>query len=308
MNAALSPSPQARLALSTCWCSHRHTDGFAMLAEMRELGFSRVELSHGVPVYLVPGILRGIDEGVIEVGSVHNFCPLPSEVDRAAPNLFQPSARHGLEGRAWLRHSLQTFELAKRVGASHVVLHSGSVFFPFLSPAKAFAPGAGETGGRREKALARLQKRSLPALDRVEANFRSLLAETAGSGVRLAVENREGILELPPDSELAAFVNRFDPSEVVYWHDTGHAEIKRRLGLLDPDALLERLADRLAGFHLHDVDASGRDHQAIGSGAIDFRKLAATFRPHHLLVLELHPRVTAEEVRASRDRILEAAG
>jgi len=155
--------------------------------------------------------------------------------------------------------------------------------------------------------MERLRKRARPALDRVERHFRSLLEASVDSGLRLAVENREGILELPPDSELGSFVNRFDPSEVAYWHDTGHAEIKRRLGLLDPEALLEELANRLAGFHLHDVDASGRDHQAIGSGAIDFRRLAAFFRPHHLLVLELHPRVTVAEVKASRDWILQSS-
>ena len=299
-----------RLALSTCWCSHRHRDGYEMLAEIRELGFSRVELSHGVPMSLVPGILRAVGEGVIAVGSVHNFCPLPSEVDRAAPNLYQPSARAGLEGQAWLRHSLRTIEFAKRVGASHVVLHSGSVRFRLRSPAKSLALGAGAAAaeGEREKAMGRLRRKSGPALERVEANFRNLLAESAGSGLRLAVENREGLLELPPDEGIAAFVARFDPSGVAYWHDTGHAEIKRRLGLLDPEALLEALADRLAGFHLHDVDESGRDHQAVGSGTIDFRKLAAAFRPHHLLVLELHPRVSAEEVVASRERILEAMG
>jgi sugar phosphate isomerase/epimerase len=278
-----------------------------MLAEIRELGFLRVELSHGIPVSLVPGILRGVDEGLVEVGSVHNFCPLPSEADRAAPNLFQPSTRRGLESRAWLRHSQRTLDFAKRVGASHVVLHSGSVFFSFLSPAKVLSRVTNEAAPRREKAMERLRKRSCPALDRVERHFRSLLDTGADSGLRLAVENREGILELPPDSEIRSFVNRFDPSEVSYWHDTGHAEIKRRLGLLDPEALLEDLADRLAGFHLHDVDASGRDHQAIGSGAIDFQRLAASFRPHHLLVLELHPRVTAAEVKASRDRILEVS-
>lgn len=160
----------------------------------------------------------------------------------------------------------------------------------------------------RKKALKRLSKKSGPALDRVEESFRKLLAETAASGVCLAVENREGLLELPPDEGLVEFVERFDPIEIAYWHDTGHAEIKRRLGLFDPDALLETFSDRLAGFHLHDVDTSGRDHQAIGSGTIDFQKLVGCFRPHHLLVLELHPRVTASEVVASRERILEVTG
>jgi hypothetical protein len=105
----MSHSHFDRIALSTCWCSHRHTDGLAMMEEIRELGFARVELGHGVPVSLVPGVLRAVDEGLVEVGSVHNFCPLPVEADRAAPNFFQPgvveaipaNARVGQAGRGF---------------------------------------------------------------------------------------------------------------------------------------------------------------------------------------------------------------
>jgi sugar phosphate isomerase/epimerase len=276
-----------------------------MLEEIRELGFLRVELSHGVPVTLIPGILRAVDEGMMKVGSVHNFCPLPAEVDRAAPNLFQPSARPGPESRAWLRHSLRTLEFAKRVGASHIVMHSGSVSFRFRSPAKALLPGPETDDEARKAALERLRKKSPSALDRVEGHYRSLLDHAAVTDLCLAVENREGALELPLDEDLPGFLGRFDPGSVVYWHDTGHAEIKRRLGLLDPPALLDSLVDRLAGFHLHDVDASGRDHQAVGSGTIDFKCLAKWIRPHHHLVLELNPRVSREEVLTSHARILE---
>jgi sugar phosphate isomerase/epimerase len=300
----MSNSPENRIALSTCWNSHRHSDGYAMMLEIRDLGFERVELGHGVPVFLVPGILRAVDEGILEVGSVHNFCPLPVEADRAAPNFFQPSAKSRNESRAWLRQSLQTLELARRVKATHVVMHSGSVRFRFRSPAAVLESGAAADEASRETALARLRKGSLAALDRVEFQFRTWLEQAGEPKPRLAVENREGVLELPADRDLPAFLGRFDPGSVVYWHDTGHAEIKRRLGLLDPMARLGELADRLAGFHLHDVDDSGRDHQAIGSGSIDFRGLAAFVRPHHHLVLELHPRVAREAVVASRERLL----
>ena len=75
-------------SLSSCWCSHRHQDGYAMLREMADLGFDQVELSHGVRIVLVPGILKAVEEGMIKVGSTHNFCPLPIGVVQAAPNLF----------------------------------------------------------------------------------------------------------------------------------------------------------------------------------------------------------------------------
>ena len=86
-----------------------------MLEEIRELGFKFTELSHGVPAYLVEGILRALKEDMIRVSSVHNFCPLPVMAQGAAPNLFQPSAKKGIEQRSWLRYSRQTLDFAKRV-------------------------------------------------------------------------------------------------------------------------------------------------------------------------------------------------
>ncbi|MCB1203902.1 MAG: sugar phosphate isomerase/epimerase [Verrucomicrobiae bacterium] len=276
-----------------------------MLAEIRELGFSRVELSHGVPVSLVPGILEAVREGVVKVSSLHNFCPLPSGTDRAAPNFYEPSAGNRVERTAWLRQSLRTLELARCVGANCVVMHGGSVHFRFRSPAPKLASRNDGDGMQRGKALQRLQKRSAPALSRVESQIRHLLSEAGEEAPCLALENREGILELPLDDQFPDLLGRFDPRHLAYWHDTGHAEIKRRMGLLDPLSRLEQLADRTAGFHVHDVHANGRDHQPLGSGTVDFAYLREFIRPCHHVVLELHPRVSGEEVIASRKRLLD---
>ena len=76
------------LALSTSWCSHRHKDGYVMLREMADLGYEYIELSHGIRITLVPGILKAVEEGVVKISSTHNFCPLPTEVVQAAPPQF----------------------------------------------------------------------------------------------------------------------------------------------------------------------------------------------------------------------------
>ncbi|HRP06816.1 MAG TPA: sugar phosphate isomerase/epimerase, partial [Opitutaceae bacterium] len=91
-----------KFALSTSWCSHRHTDGYAMAKEMADLGFSQIELSHGIRIILVPGLLKAIEEKVISVVSTHNFCPLPAGINQAAPNLFEPSSRYAREREQWV--------------------------------------------------------------------------------------------------------------------------------------------------------------------------------------------------------------
>src|SRR5574343_531181 len=104
------------LALSSCWLSQRHQDGYEMLKEMAALGFEWVELSHGTRITLVPGILRGVEEGVIKVASCHNFCPLPTGINHSAPNLYTPSTKDARERDQWLRHSKRSLDFAAQVG------------------------------------------------------------------------------------------------------------------------------------------------------------------------------------------------
>ncbi|MGH7989455.1 MAG: sugar phosphate isomerase/epimerase, partial [Limisphaerales bacterium] len=114
-------------SFSTCWNSHRHTDGRAMLREIRDLGFDHAELSHGIRVSLMPGILEAVDAGEMKISSLHNFCPLPMGVTQAAPNLYEFSDERPLERELAVKHTLKTFEFASRVKAPVVVLHLGSI-------------------------------------------------------------------------------------------------------------------------------------------------------------------------------------
>src|SRR5215510_1728922 len=114
-------------SFSSCWNSQRHTDGRAMLREIRELGFERAELSHGTRISLMPGILDAVDAGEIKISSLHNFCPLPMGVNHSAPNLYQFTAERDRERELALRYTMKTLEFASRVKAPMVVLHLGSV-------------------------------------------------------------------------------------------------------------------------------------------------------------------------------------
>src|SRR5437667_6299635 len=114
-------------SFSTCWNSHRHPDGRAMLREIRELGFEYAELSHGTRISLLPGIIDAVDAGEIKISSLHNFCPLPMGVNYSAPNLYQFSAEREREREMAQRCTLKTMEFAVRVKAPVIVLHLGSI-------------------------------------------------------------------------------------------------------------------------------------------------------------------------------------
>ena len=51
------------LAFSTCWNSHRHSEGEAMVDELLALGFDTIEISHGLKVSLLPGLQKAFAEG-----------------------------------------------------------------------------------------------------------------------------------------------------------------------------------------------------------------------------------------------------
>jgi sugar phosphate isomerase/epimerase len=306
------------LTLSTSWCSPRHTDGYVMLQEMAALGFTHVELSHGIRITLVPGILKAVEEGVIKIGSTHNFCPLPTGVAQAAPNLFEPSAAlNSQEHDQWLRHTKRSIDFAAQLKARVLVCHLGSVHFFWFNPGHALRefPGTHPDAviptdqtyqALLAKSQAKLRKRMGPYWEQTKASVLQVLDYAAQRGIKLGFENREKFEELPLDEDYPGFIEGLPAgASAGYWHDTGHADIKEKMGVLNHRQQLEKMAPRLIGFHLHDVNAEGRDHQPIGAGHIDFKMISEFWRPEHLLVLEFSPRVDVAGVKASQQRILD---
>src|SRR5260221_7853739 len=106
---------------------NRHTDGRVMLREIRDLGFEFAELSHGIRISLLPGVIEAVDAGEIKISTLHNFCPLPIGVNHAAPNLFKFTSLDARERENAYRHSMKTLETAARLKAHLVVLHMGCI-------------------------------------------------------------------------------------------------------------------------------------------------------------------------------------
>jgi len=290
-------------SFSTCWNSHRHTDGRAMLREIRELGFEYAELSHGVSISLMPGILAAVSAGEIKISSLHNFCPLPMGVTHAAPNLYEFSADKDYERDLAIRHTLKTFDFAGLVQAPAVVLHLGSMEL------KDYTGRLCDLLERDRTPTPRFQKLRAEAIAKREVTkgkyvahtnetLRKLLPEAEKRGLKLGCENRQALEEIPLESDFVSFFREFPSPNVVYWHDVGHAQIKENLGLIRHVAHLESLASRLLGFHVHDVQFPDRDHAAPGTGTIDYAALKPFVKPEHIKVFELSPALPVEAVRS----------
>ena len=291
-------------SFSTCWNSARHTDGRAMLREIRDLGFEYAELSHGIRLSLVPGILDAVNAGEMKISSVHNFCPLPVGVTGPSPNLYEFSADRERDHQLAIKHTVNTLDFAQRVGAPLVVLHFGSMDL------KDYTGKLKELLERGEKGTPKFQKFVAEAnaareakkkkfYDRSRETLRHLLTESKFYGLKFGIEIREAVEELPVESDFKSLLEEFPAPKVYYWHDTGHAQVKQDLGFINHVQHLAAHADRLAGFHIHDVKFPARDHFPPGGGDIDFASLKPFVKPEHIKVFELSPKVPLDSVTRS---------
>jgi sugar phosphate isomerase/epimerase len=277
-----------------------------MLREIRELGFEYAELSHGTRISLLPGILEALDGGEIKISSLHNFCPLPMGVNNAAPNLYQFSAERPRELELAQRYTLKTLELAERVKAPAIVLHLGSIEMKnYTERLLELAARNGRETPKYQKLCRDLdEKREAkkgPCLERMKGLVKKLLPEAESRGLKLGAENRQGLEELPFESDFQFLFRELASPSLGYWHDTGHAQIKENLGFMPHAMHLESLREHLIGFHIHDVQFPGRDHCAPGTGTLDFVALKPFVRPEHIKVFEFSPSISPDEARRGVD-------
>src|SRR2546421_3027051 len=196
-------------SFSTCWNSHRHSDGRSMLREIRELGFEYAELSHGTRISLLPGILDAVQAGEIKISSLHNFCPLPMGVNHAAPNLYQFSAERPRERELAVRHTIKTLEFAQRVGAPVVVLHLGSIEMKNYTEKLLDLAAAGEKSSPRyqklvDELVSKRAARKNAFFQHTLDSLKKLLPEAESHGVKLGLENRQSLEELLLEEDYAA--------------------------------------------------------------------------------------------------------
>ncbi len=300
---------------STCWNSHRHKDGEAMCAEIRELGFDTIEVSHGLPLSMLPGIIKAVESGCIRVAGVHNFCPAPIEVKGDVPDAYRFTSHRESERERAMRLTEETLMAAERMGARYVVLHMGSVELlrgragtrelermvrHGLQGTREYARRKWEIVRRRERLSPLYYERARVALYR--------LAELAEKrGLILGVEGRSHLEQTPGEDEMLRLMQEFDTVAAVrYWHDFGHIQRKHNLLLLHHEQYLRRLQPWLYGAHVNDVDWPARDHREpfyYRGGDVDFERLLPQFFTQDMpLSWELSRSVPPERIRASLEK------
>jgi sugar phosphate isomerase/epimerase len=299
------PGHHAMLAFSSCWNNSRHSDGESMIEEIVELGFNHIELSHGMSVAKVPGIRKAFQRGLFSCAGVHNFFPSPVEVMIDAPDAYEFTSHRPFERQRALDMTFRTLDLAAEFKAHYLVLHMGSV--P-LDPRKwtrrltqmvaegrqthrEYVKAKIDFVRKREKIGELYFQRAIEALT-------AIAERAATAGIKLAIESRSRFEDMPTEREMVQLHDHFgDNPWVGYWHDFGHVQLKHNLGLLDHYEWLERIAPRLMGGHVHDVEWPARDHRVPFSGTLDYDPILRFFPAGCPLTWELSPTRDAAEIR-----------
>lgn len=303
------------ISLSTCYLQDKFPDdGYAMLQEAADMGYEYVELGHSTPISSVDGIMKALDEGVVKISSLHNFCPLPPFAHGPSPNLYSPATKSKTESAQWLRHTRTTLEFAPRFGASRVVAHSGEISYFFFPRDKNIRNAIDEIGreniledSKYKKILSKFKadasRLSLKQYRRILENLKKTEDLLEENDTLLCLENRDGYAELPFDCNMERLFENAHKN-VKSWHDVGHSKIKELAGIQSQTELAEKLAPTLAGWHLHDCDKDGRDHLGIGEGDVNFKALAKYFNPkNHVFTIELNKRVERSSASDSLKKI-----
>ena len=276
-----------------------------MLQEIRQLGFSAVELGHGVRFSLWPGVIKAWEKDLIKINSLHNFCPVPTSVLRPNPNCFEFSDPRPQVRAMACKASEETIRQAARFGARAVVFHLGRAGPSGVTNKLEDIYLEGGYLNRRYtdlkvKAVQTRKKDFGFIWSRIKECLDPLVDLAGELKVRLGFEIREVFEEFPHEEEMPVVLDSFPPEVVGYWHDFGHAARKEFLGWHSHAETLKLRASRLLGCHVHDCRRPSDDHLPLSHGEIDFSALLPALPQNAIAVLELAPNTPEEQVIASR--------
>jgi len=295
----------SKLAVSTHWITHRHTDGSALIDEIRAAGFATVELGYDIRPELVPGIRRAVAEQRIRCRSLHNFCPVPNSFAQGHPELFSLSALDPGDRQSAVYHTRHTIQFAATIGAEAVVTHAGNIAMRRFTEklTKLYLRGKHETpryDRLRGKAAYNRQTPAQMHFNALCLSIEELLPDLEEHQVKLAFENLPSLEALPSIEEQEALFERFPSPMLCYWHDFGHAQILQNLRLAPHFARLQRFQQRTAGVHIHDTDGTEDAHRMppVPHG-IHWDLSRRLIHPEWCLVLEPAPGTPVETVQAA---------
>jgi sugar phosphate isomerase/epimerase len=295
------------VSLSTSWNAGSYDDARKMLFEIKDLGFSTVELSFNLLNSMVEDIAEAVNDGDIRVSSVHNYCPIPLGMDRARglPDCYAISSSDNEERALAVKFSKLSIDNALRLKAAAVVMHCGRVEMPDATRELIRVKAGGQA---RSAEFIRLRDQFRLERERISGKYLSntllSLEELAGYAakkkIKLGIENRFYYREIPTFEETAQIFENLKDAGLCFWYDTGHGRIMEELGFVGERDFLRRYSALTGGLHLHTVRKCKDHFPPSPEGDVDFRAVLSGLHGNVINVIEAHKPATAEELIQSR--------
>jgi sugar phosphate isomerase/epimerase len=284
--------------LSTSWGLVHYQDLARFARDAGSWGFAGIEANYSVSL----NGLAELQTSSIPISSFHFPGPLALNA-QGSPVYTGPLAPVTPDQKEVAReHAARVIREAAQSGAAAVVFHASDL--PQLQALERRLAALCTESVRKDQAEAARQEllsaraaAAPPLLAEVEATLAHLLPLAEELGIRLGLETRADVRDIPSRQEMRQLLSRFPSPFLGYWNDTGHAYRQQLLGFGPALEWLEEFGDRLVGMHLSDCRGLD-DHYPPGQGEIDFQSVLRFARPDTVLTVELNGRHSAEEVRA----------
>ena len=290
--------------ISTAWKSSVIRDGIELIDELEKTGIPGVELDYRISAEAFDQIKNRLKNSKLTVLSLHNYCPHPDilPIEKASGDAFRLSSIDEQERKLAVQYSIQTIRNANEFGARAVVFHLGKIgieresdrWFILFENGK-FRDKEGKDFFQRK--LKEREQAKQPYFDALLYSLDQLNREAEKLNILIGAENRYYWDQLPNYEEFQVILDHFKGGNISYWHDAGHAQTHETFGLGSHEHYLKSYSKHLIGFHLHDAQNVGyNDHFAPGCGLIDFDMIKKYSPDDAILIIEVHPKVTADEL------------
>ncbi len=300
------------LALSTHWNGYKHSSGETLVEEIVQLGFNNLELGYDLRIDHIAGIKDMIEQKVVRVNSIHNFCPVPVGSPFGHPELFELASLIPLERENAIQLTLKTIRFAASVNAKVVVIHCGNIqkirpsTRKLIQLCEAEKQNTGKYEKLKTKLLIRREKKAEKYIENLHRSFEKLLPELEEHKICLGIENLPTWESIPTEQEAESIIKKINSPYIKHWHDVGHGRIRQNLGFINQKYWIEKFSENIAGFHLHDVKYPARDHIMPPFGDFDFTIIAPYAKNDKVLSMEPAPGTPAEDIIKGKEIIEKA--
>lgn len=285
------------ISLSTMWSADQKVPFNETFEVARKLGFVGFEFNNKI----TPRLYQSWDREKYYVATIHDPCPSEfsyaelKRQDVALSSLVETQREKAVDN---LKRSI---DLAVRLGARSVVVHCGAVHCDHSRDKRLRElylqgkSGTTEYVRIQQAFIADRNEKKLPHLSQVIRSLQTIIPFARGSGIAIALENRNRYQDLPLPDEMETLLQLCNEPWFGFQYDAGHAHNLEVLGMVGRGEWLRRFHHRLIGIHLHDVNGL-QDHLAPGMGEVDFSTLAPYLVDGVLRTLEVSPDCTTDQI------------